>query len=44
MYLATVDGKLLGKGQGSSKGDAQEVAAGMTLANLFSSIEASTPR
>jgi hypothetical protein len=42
-YLATVDGKLLGKGQGSSKGGAQEAAAGMTLANLLSSPEAATP-
>lgn len=35
-YLATVDGSLLGQGSGYSKGDAQEVAAGMALANLLS--------
>jgi hypothetical protein len=42
-YLATVDGSLLGQGHGPSKGDAQEVAAGMTLANLLSSHETATP-
>lgn len=42
-YLATVDGSLLGHGHGPSKGDAQELAAGMTLANLLSSHETTTP-
>ena len=42
-YLAIVDGSLLGQGNGSSKGDAQEAAAGMTLATLLSSHETATP-
>ena len=42
-YLAIVDGSLLGQGSGSSKGDAQEAAAGMTLANLLSGNETATP-
>lgn len=42
-YLAIVDGALLGQGHGPSKGDAQEVAAGMTLANLLSSHETAAP-
>jgi len=41
--LAIVDGLPFGQGYGSSKGDAQEVAAGMTLANLLSSHETATP-
>jgi len=42
-YLVIVDGSMLGQGHGSSKGDAQEVAAGMTLANLLSGHETTTP-
>lgn len=42
-YLATVDGTLLGNGHGPTKGDAQEVAAGMTLATLLPSHDAENP-
>jgi hypothetical protein len=41
--LHVVDGTLFGEGHGPSKGDAQEVAAGMTLAHLLSGHEAATP-
>ena len=42
-YLGIVDGSLLGQGHGPSKRDAQEVAAGIALANLLSSHETATP-
>ena len=41
-YPVIVDGSLLGQGHGPSKADAQEDAAGMTLANLLSSHETAT--
>lgn len=42
-YLPSVDGALFGKGQGSNKRDAQEVAARLTLKNLLSGHEAGNP-
>ncbi|KAF9786750.1 hypothetical protein BJ322DRAFT_670755 [Thelephora terrestris] len=39
----SVDGTLFGWGHGPSKGDAQEVAARMTLETLLSSYEAANP-
>lgn len=43
LIISLVDGELLGQGHGSSKGDAQEVAAGMTLASLLSGHRTATP-